>query len=63
MNSDNFKSDKILVVDDSPDNIFLIKTILEEEGYEVSTAENGYKALSKIEESTFDLILLDLMMP
>jgi len=63
MNSSNVKSDKILVVDDSPDNIFLIKTILEEEGYEVSTAENGYKALSKIEESTFDLILLDLMMP
>ncbi|MBE9216141.1 hybrid sensor histidine kinase/response regulator [Plectonema cf. radiosum LEGE 06105] len=63
MNSSYFKSDKILVVDDSPDNIFLIKTILEEEGYEVSTAENGYKALSKIEESAFDLILLDLMMP
>ncbi|MEB3216781.1 MAG: hybrid sensor histidine kinase/response regulator [Nostocales cyanobacterium 94392] len=63
MNSSNLKSDKILVVDDSPDNIFLIKTILEEEGYEVSTAENGYNALNKIEESTFDLILLDLMMP
>ena len=63
MNSSNSTSDKILVVDDSPDNVFLIKTILEEEGYEVSTAENGYKALTKIEESTFDLILLDLMMP
>ncbi|MGD1909639.1 MAG: response regulator [Rivularia sp. (in: cyanobacteria)] len=56
-------SDKILVVDDSPDNVFLIKTILEEEGYEVSTAENGSSALKKIEESRFDLILLDLMMP
>ncbi len=56
-------SDKILVVDDSPDNVFLIKTILEEEGYTVSTAENGPTALAKIEESNFDLVLLDLMMP
>ena len=63
MNFDNSRADKILVVDDSPDNVFLIKTILEEEGYEVSTAENGHKALTRIVESTFDLILLDLMMP
>lgn len=63
MNSSNSTSDKILVVDDSPDNVFLIKTILEEEGYEISTAENGSSALKRIEESTFDLILLDLMMP
>jgi signal transduction histidine kinase len=56
-------SDNILVVDDSPDNVFLIKTILEEEGYVVSTAENGSTALAKITESSFDLVLLDLMMP
>jgi signal transduction histidine kinase len=63
MNAENSTFDKILVVDDSPDNVFLIKTILEEEGYEVSTAENGSTALKRIAESTFDLILLDLMMP
>jgi signal transduction histidine kinase len=63
MTSPAFHSDKILVVDDSPDNVFLIKTILEEEGYTVSTAENGPTALAKIEESNFDLVLLDLMMP
>lgn len=57
------QSDKILVVDDSPDNIFLIKTILEEEGYTVSTAENGALALTQIEQDACDLILLDLMMP
>ena len=57
------KSDKILVVDDSPDNVFLIKTILEEEGYTVSTAENGASALAQLETSTCDLVLLDLMMP
>ena len=63
MNLSNSVSDKILVVDDSPDNVFLIKTILEEEGYAVNTAENGSSALTKIAESKFDLILLDLMMP
>ncbi len=55
--------DRILVVDDSPDNVFLIKTILEEENYIVSTAENGPSALAKIGNSPFDLVLLDLMMP
>lgn len=59
----NTYTDKILVVDDSPDNVFLVKTILEEEGYQISTAENGPTALAKIAESPFDLILLDLMMP
>ncbi|MBW4634151.1 MAG: HAMP domain-containing histidine kinase [Iphinoe sp. HA4291-MV1] len=57
------KSDRILVVDDSPDNVFLVKTILEEEGYAVSTAENGVSALAQLERSTCDLVLLDLMMP
>ena len=61
--SQSSKSDKILVVDDSPDNVFLIKTILEEEGYTVSTAENGASALAQIETSACDLVLLDLMMP
>ncbi|MFH7026905.1 MAG: hybrid sensor histidine kinase/response regulator [Heteroscytonema crispum UTEX LB 1556] len=63
MSSQSFRSDKILVVDDSPDNVFLIKTILEEEGYTVSTAENGICALEKIESAPCDLVLLDLMMP
>ncbi|BAY27269.1 response regulator receiver sensor signal transduction histidine kinase [Calothrix sp. NIES-2100] len=63
MNSQNSRSDKILVVDDSPDNVFLIKTILEEEGYTISTAENGASALAQLEASPCDLVLLDLMMP
>jgi signal transduction histidine kinase len=57
------KTDHILVVDDSPDNLFLVQTILEEEGYEISLAENGRAALEKIEQSPPDLILLDVMMP
>lgn len=63
MIASNAQKDKILVVDDSPDNVFLIRTILEEEGYIVDTAENGITALAKVKESSFDLVLLDLMMP
>ena len=56
-------SDNILVVDDSPDNVFLIQTILEEEGYTVSTAKDGPSALADIEKSPPHIILLDVMMP
>ncbi|MEH2346736.1 MAG: hybrid sensor histidine kinase/response regulator [Nostoc sp.] len=63
MTSQSSRSGKILVVDDSPDNVFLIKTILEEEGYTVSTAENGISALAELKASPCDLVLLDLMMP
>ncbi|WP_414527377.1 response regulator [Nodularia chucula] len=63
MTSPSSRFDKILVVDDSPDNVFLIKTILEGEGYIISTAENGVNALAELEKSPCDLVLLDLMMP
>lgn len=57
------KVDRILVVDDSPDNLFLVQTILEEEGYEISLAENGRSALAQVEQNPPDLVLLDVMMP
>ncbi len=57
------KTDRILVVDDAPDNILLIETILEEEGYEISSADNGFSALSQIDKNPPDLLLLDVMMP
>lgn len=57
------KVDRILAVDDSPDNLFLVQTVLEERGYLVSFAEDGRSALAQIEESPPDLILLDVMMP
>ncbi|WP_066375736.1 hybrid sensor histidine kinase/response regulator [Anabaena sp. CA = ATCC 33047] len=56
-------SGNILVVDDSPDNVFLIQTILEGEGYTVYTAENGFLALEQLQAYPCDLVLLDLMMP
>jgi two-component system, sensor histidine kinase and response regulator len=55
--------DRILAVDDSPDNLFLIQTILEDKGYQISLAENGQSALAHIEKHPPDLILLDVMMP
>lgn len=57
------KPDHILVVDDSQDNLFLVQTILEEEGYEITLAEDGRTALAQIEHCPPDLVLLDVMMP
>ncbi|MBD2771684.1 response regulator [Iningainema tapete] len=59
----SFERCRILVVDDFPDNVFLLKSALEEEGYDVDTATNGNLALTKIEASPPDLVLLDVMMP
>ncbi len=55
--------DRLLIVDDVPDNLFLVRTILEEEGYEIITSSNGHDALKIIESEPPDLILLDVMMP
>lgn len=55
--------DRLLIVDDVPDNLFLVRTILEEEGYEIVTSSNGQEALKIIETEPPDLVLLDVMMP
>ena len=57
------KQDRLLVVDDLPDNSFLIQAILEEEGYQIEIEDNGKSALAHIEQAPPDLILLDVMMP
>jgi len=57
------KVDRILVVDDTPDNCLLIQAILQDEGYDVELSESGQDALAKIDRSPPDLILLDVMMP
>jgi two-component system KDP operon response regulator KdpE len=53
----------ILVVDDEPKLLDLVRTILEKEEYLVIEARNGYEALQKAREALPDLILLDVMMP
>ena len=54
---------KILIVDDDPEDLETMKSVLEKEGYEVTTTENGAEAMDAIEEDKFDLILLDIQMP
>lgn len=56
-------SARVLVVDDSADNRFLLQTLLEDEGYGVVSAENGEAALEVVLTQPLDLILLDVMMP
>lgn len=55
--------ERILVVDDSPDNLFLIQSILAEDGYHCVLAEDGQTALTTLVASPPHLVLLDVMMP
>jgi signal transduction histidine kinase len=57
------KIERILAVDDTPDNLILVQTILEAEGYEIELVVDGITALQQIQQSPPDLILLDVMMP
>ena len=54
---------KILIVDDEPDIIEILKFNLENEGYKVFSAENGKEALKLADLHLPNLIILDLMMP
>lgn len=53
----------ILVVDDTPDNLRLLSTMLTQLGYEVRRVINGQTALKTAQAAPPDLILLDIMMP
>jgi adenylate cyclase len=54
---------KILVVDDTPQNVKLLSDLLRTKGYEVVTAADGAAALQRLAEDVPDLVLLDIMMP
>jgi two-component system, cell cycle response regulator len=54
---------RILVVDDHPDNVEIIHARLASRGFEVETATNGQEALDRVRENPPHLILLDVMMP
>lgn len=62
-NLNNQDKGKILIVDDTLDNINLLTTMLTEAGYKVRKALNGKMALMGVESSRPDIILLDISMP
>ncbi len=59
----NKKDIKILLVDDEPDILEIVSYNLENQGYQVSTAENGVEAVKKAKKELPHLIILDVMMP
>ncbi|MCU1449552.1 MAG: Response regulator receiver domain protein [Acidimicrobiales bacterium] len=54
---------KVLIVDDEPDVLLLLRINLEAAGYEAVLAADGEMALERIADSAPDLVLLDIMMP
>jgi diguanylate cyclase (GGDEF)-like protein len=54
---------RVLVVDDDQDGLYILRTILTKQQYEVHTAADGEEALAKAEALVPDIILLDVMMP
>lgn len=53
----------IMVVDDDPNSLDILRTYLEAAGYRVITASDGRQALAKMEEVQPAILLLDVMMP
>lgn len=54
---------KVLIVDDSPTQIFTLKTLVQEWGHEALTAENGAQAIEIAHQEQPDVILMDIIMP
>ncbi len=57
------RNKKVLIVDDDPDTVELIKRILRLSDFDVASARNGLDAISIVEKIQPDIVLLDLMMP
>ena len=57
------KKNKILIVDDNPKNIQVLANSLGDTKYEIEYTTNGFDAIEWVNKDTFDLILLDVMMP
>jgi DNA-binding NarL/FixJ family response regulator len=63
MKDANKDSKKLLLIDDDPNLILLVKDYLEFRGYTVTTAENGREALEILDRELPDMIICDVMMP
>lgn len=57
------KNIKVLVVEDMPLNQLLMKTLLDDFGFECDIAENGKIAVEKLQNESYDVVLMDLQMP
>lgn len=60
---DNFEQTEILVVEDNPVNILIAKTILENWNCQVDVAQNGKEAIDKLNDKSYQLVLMDMRMP
>ena len=54
---------KILIVDDEPDIVSYLEMVLQDQGYETTTAGNGNEALEAVKRDRPDLVTLDITMP
>ena len=54
---------KILIADDNPDNVELLRKRLNTQGYETAAAFDGEEALQAMAKESPDLLILDVMMP
>lgn len=54
---------KILIVDDEPNILISLEYLMQREGFEVTVARDGLQAITAIEDTPPDLVLLDVMMP
>ncbi len=53
----------ILIVDDSPTEVYVFKTMLEKHGFTVSAAAEGEEGIEKVRKERPDLVLMDIVMP
>ena len=56
-------ANRILIIDDDTDVILVLSTVLQDQGYDVISAQDGITGLDMVKRERPDLILLDLMMP
>jgi len=54
---------KVLLVEDSPDSVAIVKAYLKDPRIEVTVSADGEKGLQAFKESSFDLVLMDITMP
>jgi CheY-like chemotaxis protein len=54
---------KILIVDDEPDIVSYLEMVLQDQGYETTTAGNGNEAMEAVKRDRPDLVTLDITMP